>query len=44
MMNHTYGWMSGGLGGPAWIWPYVIGVALIVLLVILYNKRSKNKS
>ena len=44
MMNHTYGWMSGWLGGPVWIWTYVIGVTLTVLLIILYNKRSKNKS
>jgi len=36
MMNHTNGWMGGGM----WIWP-VIGVLLVVLLVVVINKQSK---
>ena len=35
-MNHTNGWMGGGM----WIWT-VIGVLVVVLLVVLINKVSK---
>ena len=35
MMNHTNGWMGGGM----WIWT-VIGVLVVVLLVIAINKLS----
>jgi len=36
MMNHTDGWMGGGM----WIWT-VIGVLVVVLLVVVTNKLSK---
>jgi hypothetical protein len=36
MMNHTYGWMGGGM----WIWT-VIGVLVVVLLVVVINNLSK---
>ena len=36
MMNHTGGWMGGGM----WIW-MVIGVLVVVLLVVVINKLSK---
>jgi len=36
MMNYTDGWMGGGM----WIWT-VIGVLVVVLLVVVMNKRSK---
>jgi len=36
MMNYTDGWMGGGMG----IWT-VIGVLVVVLLVVVMNKRSK---
>ena len=36
MMNHTDGWMGGGM----WIWA-VIGVAVVVLLVVVIIKLSK---
>jgi hypothetical protein len=36
MMSYTDGWMGGGMG----IWP-VIGVLVVVLLVVVMNKRSK---
>ena len=36
MMNHTFGWMGGGM----WIWT-VIGVLAVVLLVIVISKLSK---
>ena len=36
MMDHTYGWMGGGM----WIWT-VIGILLVVLLVVAINKLSK---
>ena len=35
-MNHTYGWMGGGM----WIWT-VIGVLVAVLLVVVIIKLSK---
>jgi len=35
-MNYTDGWMGGGMG----IWT-VIGVLVVVLLVVVMNKRSK---
>ena len=35
-MNHTYGWMGGGM----WIWT-VMGVLVVVLLVVLISKLSK---
>ena len=34
-MNHTYGWMGGGI----WIWT-VIAVLVVVLLVVLINRLS----
>jgi hypothetical protein len=37
MMNHADGWMGGGM----WIWT-VIGVLVVVLLVVLITKVSKN--
>jgi uncharacterized membrane protein len=36
MMNHTDGWMGGGM----WIWT-VIGVVVVVLLVLAITKLSK---
>ncbi len=36
MMNHTDGWMGGGM----WIWT-VIGVLVVVLLVVVINNLSK---
>jgi hypothetical protein len=36
MMNHTDGWMGGGM----WIWT-VIGVLVVVLLVVMINRLSK---
>jgi len=36
MMN---GWMGGGM----WIWT-VIGIMVVVLLVVVINKLSNNKS
>jgi uncharacterized membrane protein len=36
MMNHTYGYMGGGM----WLWT-VIGVLVVVLLVVLIIKLSK---
>jgi hypothetical protein len=36
MMNHTDGWMGGGM----WLWT-VIGVVVVVLLVVVISKLSK---
>jgi uncharacterized membrane protein len=36
MMNHTDGWMGGGM----WIWT-VIRVLVVVLLVVMINRLSK---
>jgi len=36
MMNHTYGWMGGGM----WIWT-AIGVLVVVLLVVVIIKLSR---
>ena len=36
MMNHTGGWMGGGM----WLWT-VIGVLVVVLLVVAIIKLSK---
>ena len=36
MMNHTDGWMGGGM----WIWT-VIGVVVVVLLALAITKLSK---
>jgi uncharacterized membrane protein len=36
MMNHTYGWMGGGMS----IWT-VIGVLVLVLVVVVINNQSK---
>ena len=36
MMNHTEGWMGGGM----WLWT-VIGVVLVVLLIVVISKQSK---
>ena len=35
MMNHTIGWMGGGM----WIWT-VIGVLVVVLLVVVIYRLS----
>lgn len=35
-MNHTDGWMGGGM----WIW-VVIGTLVVVALLVLINKLSK---
>ena len=35
-MNHTDGWMGGGM----WIWT-IIGVVVVVLLAVVINKLSK---
>jgi uncharacterized membrane protein len=35
-MNHTDGWMGGGM----WIWA-VIGMLVVVLLVVAISKLSK---
>ena len=43
MMNHTYGWMDGGMGGGIWIWT-VIAVLVVVLLVVVINKVSNKRS
>ena len=37
-MGGTNGWMGGGL----WLWTVVIVGLLVVLLVAVMNKRSKN--
>jgi len=37
-MNHTNGWMGGGM----WLWT-AIGVLVVVLLVVLINKLSSKK-
>lgn len=39
MMNHTDGWMGGGM----WIWT-VIAVLVVVLLVVVINKVCKKYS
>jgi uncharacterized membrane protein len=36
MMNHTNGWMGGGM----WIWT-VVGVVVVALLVVVISKLSK---
>jgi len=35
-MNHTNGWMGGGM----WLWT-VIAVVVVVLLVVVISKLSK---
>lgn len=35
-MNHTDGWMGGGM----WIWT-VIGVLVVILLVVMINRLSR---
>ena len=35
-VNHTYGWMGGGM----WLWT-VIGVLVVVLLVVVINNLSR---
>ena len=40
MMNQTNGWMGGWTGGGMWIWP-VLGIAVVVLLVVVINKKSR---
>ena len=37
-MGGTNGWMGGGM----WLWTVVIVGLLVVLLVVVMNKRSKN--
>jgi hypothetical protein len=36
MMNHTDGWMGGGM----WIWT-MVGAVVVVLLVVAITKLSK---
>jgi hypothetical protein len=36
VMNHSGGWMGGGM----WIWT-LIGVLVVVLLVVVINKQSR---
>jgi hypothetical protein len=36
IMNHTNGWMGGGM----WLWT-VIGIAVVVLLIVVIGKLSK---
>lgn len=36
MMNHTDGWMGGGM----WLWT-VIGVVVVVVLAVVISKLSK---
>lgn len=38
-MNHSNGWMGGGM----WLW-WVIGVLVVVLLVVAITKLSNKKS
>jgi len=38
-MNQMGGWMGGGI----WIWT-VIGVLVVVLLVVVIMRQSKNRS
>ena len=38
-MNHTNGWLGGGM----WVWT-VIGVLVVVLLVVAITKLSNKKS
>ena len=40
MMNHATGWMGGGSGGAMWI-PWVIGIAVAVLLVVVIGRMTK---
>jgi uncharacterized membrane protein len=35
MMNHSYGWMGGGM----WVWT-LLSVLVVVLLVVMINKVS----
>jgi hypothetical protein len=42
LMNHTFGWMNGGMGGGMWVWT-VITVLVVVLLVVVINKVSRDK-
>jgi uncharacterized membrane protein len=35
-MNHSGGWMGGGM----WVWT-LIGLLVVVLLVVVINKQSK---
>jgi hypothetical protein len=39
MMNHD-GWMGGWLGSGMALW-WLAGAGVVVLLVVLINKRSK---
>lgn len=36
MMNPTDGWMGGG----TWLWT-VVGVLVVILLIVVINKRSR---
>ena len=27
-MNHTYGWMNGGMGGGIWVWTVIVVVVV----------------
>ncbi len=40
LMHHTDGWMGGWAGGGMWLWT-VIAIGIVVLLVVIINKRSK---
>jgi hypothetical protein len=39
-MNHSDGWMYGGMDGGMWIWT-VLGVLVVVLLVVAILKGVK---
>jgi uncharacterized membrane protein len=39
VMNHTDGWMGGGM----WIWT-VIGILVVVLLVVVITRLSNKQS
>jgi len=39
-MNHTDGWLGGGMVGGMWLWP-VVGVVVVALLVVVISNFSK---
>jgi uncharacterized membrane protein len=43
IMNHTNGWMGGGIVGGMWIWT-VIGILVVVLLVVVITRLSNKQS
>jgi uncharacterized membrane protein len=42
LMANQMGGTNGGMGGGMWLWTVVIVGLLVVLLVVVMNKRSKN--